>query len=230
MYHLSYGTINRPLRHACGWNLLSSNLSHIFFSGEERRGLFDSVGLIGHLIANRENTRGGRRIRIYHANDCMNLIIFLHQFVYAGINPIDLKYNLKSYQRVLCFYFLYALAVTVYSIADNSIARRYEFRSFRASLPLTLSQRERKSILLSFFSSQGLHSGLYSCRAVGAQRQHCKPERSSPLPVNTHKQPIIENLSLNIPKPIFLLIFFLTMIIAFIMVENILAGPSDWEM
>ena len=46
-----------------------------------------------------------------------------------------------------------------------------------ASLTLTLSQREREIILLSSFS-QGLRPGLCSCRAVGAQKQHCKPVNS----------------------------------------------------
>jgi len=56
----------------------------------------------------------------------------------------------------------------------------YEFRPFRASLTLTLSQGERELILLSFFP-QGLRPGLYSCRAVGAQKQHCKPVNSYAL-------------------------------------------------
>ncbi len=45
-------------------------------------------------------------------------------------------------------------------------------RPYNNSLALSLSQREREIILLSSFS-QGLRPGLYSCRAVGAQMQHC---------------------------------------------------------
>jgi len=42
-------------------------------------------------------------------------------------------------------------------------------RPYNNSLTLTLSQREREIILLSSFS-QGLHHGLYSCHAVGAEK------------------------------------------------------------
>jgi len=53
----------------------------------------------------------------------------------------------------------------------------YELCRFRASLTLALFQGEREIFLLLSFS-QGLRPRRYSCRAVGAQKQHCKPVNS----------------------------------------------------
>ncbi len=62
-------------------------------------------------------------------------------------------------------------------------------RPYNNSLTLTLSQREREIILLSSFS-QGLHHGLYSCHAVGAQKQYCNP-------VNRYKNYVLAESAAN---------------------------------